>query len=333
MGPIPVAHAVTNCPGRAVTRVVFVGGRVSASMKFVIAPGPAPVLKSVKMPTLLFTTVTGAGALVWPLQVTVTWTGPRGAFDGMMALIWRSRTNTGIALTVVPPPVTAIETPAKVVSRGNRGGGSVPTTGPRLAPKIEKIEPCAMEPPGSDGGIKVAAFTIPFSTITGWANSAVGAIKSKTGRAADIAKNVLQRQLLKRGRQVMVSFLGREAGVSSLEAPIPSLAWGLPVGGHSARSNRGPRTQNKTASATGVAPSNRSREWTREPTVAGCRGDQASTTLARVLRGMTDRRARSTAPAHRARLRTLRTSHGPLTATSKIVCPCLSLIGRAEWIP
>jgi len=76
---------------------------------------------------------------------------PRGAFDGMMALIWPGLTKTGIAVSVVVPCVIETETALRVVDSGNDNGGEV--AGPRFAPKIENWAPCAMPPPGKAGGI------------------------------------------------------------------------------------------------------------------------------------------------------------------------------------
>ena len=56
--------------------------------------------------------------------------------------------------------------PRQIVLEGN-ARTPTPTAGPISTPKMEKIDPCAMSPPGRTAERKVAAFTIPPAPITG----------------------------------------------------------------------------------------------------------------------------------------------------------------------
>ncbi len=56
--------------------------------------------------------------LLVPLNATETETQPKGALDGMMALIWLADTYTGIAFTDFDPRVTWMETPEKLLVSG-----------------------------------------------------------------------------------------------------------------------------------------------------------------------------------------------------------------------
>ena len=138
----------------------------------------------VKIPTLFSAIVMGVGLLCSPLKESRTNTRPSGAPDGMMAFTCRSQTKIGMAFTVTLPCVTSIETPWKVVSRGNTFTCAL-TSGPMSRPNIVKIEPRATEPPGPSGGIKLAALTIPRKKIRGSAckrpaNSATAQINWST---------------------------------------------------------------------------------------------------------------------------------------------------------
>src|SRR4051812_30982723 len=66
-----------------------------------------------------------------------------------------------------------MDTPDMLVCNG-KAIALAAVVGPISAPKIEKIEPCAMAPPGSNGGENVAAFTIPFGLIRGAASRDAG---------------------------------------------------------------------------------------------------------------------------------------------------------------
>ena len=108
----------------------------------------------------------GVGLLCSPLKVSRTSTLPSGASDGMMALTCRSQTKRGMAFTVTLPWLTSIETPSRVVSRGNTLT-CAGVTGPMPVPKTVKMEPRAMAPPGASGGMKLAALTMPRKKING----------------------------------------------------------------------------------------------------------------------------------------------------------------------
>ena len=103
--------------------------------KFWMLPGPCPVPVEVKMPKLEFTIRTEEMLLRKLLTVTRMLARPRGAFEGMMALICPGLKKTGIAATVADPWVMLIDTPARVVDKGKANAGEV--AGPRLDPKME----------------------------------------------------------------------------------------------------------------------------------------------------------------------------------------------------
>jgi len=80
-------------------------------------------------------------------------------FDGAIAFTWPGLTNSGIAFTLVDPCVNVIDTPPSVVCKGNDKPGL--DAGPIVPPKMEKMDPRAIDPPGNPGGMKLAAFTTP----------------------------------------------------------------------------------------------------------------------------------------------------------------------------
>jgi hypothetical protein len=74
------------CPGFAATVGALMGTDVALT-KFCKMPGPSPALLALKIPNALLTILTGKGLLREPFAVTRRDAVPRGAFDGMMALI------------------------------------------------------------------------------------------------------------------------------------------------------------------------------------------------------------------------------------------------------
>ena len=156
-GPNPVPHNVITWPGCAVMVGELIGWTF-AETKFCRMPGPRPVPFAVKMPKALVTIRTVEGLLVKFPETTRRVAMPKGALEGMMALICESLAKRGIALTLEPPCVTVMETLASEVPSGNELA-LAGEAGPRRVPKIEKMEPCAMAPPGTPGGMKLAALT------------------------------------------------------------------------------------------------------------------------------------------------------------------------------
>jgi hypothetical protein len=71
-----------------------------------------------------------------------------------------------MALTVVVPCVTAMETPPSVAGSGKASGGL--EAGPRWTPKMEKMDPRAIAPAGRPGAMKLAALTMLRDPIN-WA--------------------------------------------------------------------------------------------------------------------------------------------------------------------
>ena len=118
MGPRPVAHIVSTCPGVAGVAFEFTGW-LACVTKFWITPGPLPKPLTATIPTAALTTRTGELLLFELLRITWRTSRPRGALDGMMALIWVLDTYTGMAATVVPPWLTLTDTPEKAVCSGN----------------------------------------------------------------------------------------------------------------------------------------------------------------------------------------------------------------------
>src|SRR5262249_25967038 len=118
-------------------------------------------------------------------------TMPVGVFEGITALIWPLVTTRGIIFTIVPPCVAVIDTPPSVVDKGNDSEGLI--AGPSDFPKIEKIDPWAMAPPGSPGVSKLAALTTPRVKMKGvWAYKDAA---HKGIRAAKMRKLKLLRML------------------------------------------------------------------------------------------------------------------------------------------
>ncbi len=78
----------------------------------------------------------------------------------MIAFTWFAVTTMGNAFIVVFPWMTWTETPAKVGETGKLLTWAK-VAGPSRCPKIENIDPWAIEPPLSPGGVKLAAFTTP----------------------------------------------------------------------------------------------------------------------------------------------------------------------------
>src|SRR5450759_5164707 len=91
---------------------------------------------------------------------------PSGVAEGSMALIWLSRTKSGMAESSVVPLRRLIDTPASCFPSGKLETCSG-VTGPRSRPKMLKIEPCAIPPPGSEFTVKLAAFTTPPRKMKG----------------------------------------------------------------------------------------------------------------------------------------------------------------------
>src|SRR5712692_7859994 len=148
-------------------------------------PGPMPA-RMANTPTLLLTIRTGA-MFVLGLLLNVIWTEaiPRGALDGMIALTWVGLTKMGNPSTEVLPWMILMDTPPRLVDKGNAKGGL--TAGPMLTPKMVKMEPWAMAPLGSPGDMKLAAFTIPRGEISGgWATRQAGIRKSPANKSEDL---------------------------------------------------------------------------------------------------------------------------------------------------
>src|ERR1035438_721656 len=168
-------------PGLAVTAGALYG-ICFAETNCCITPGPAPLLFTAKMPTLLVTILAGEGGpgITVPAKVPVTRmeTFPSGALEGMMALICPGPTKTGIAFTVVAPCVIFTETPPSVVESGKLSPGL--EAEPSRIPKMVKSDPWAMEPAGKPGAMKLAPLTIPRGAISGWADDTVHTARKAT---------------------------------------------------------------------------------------------------------------------------------------------------------
>src|SRR5215813_7717744 len=80
--PTPEPHSTMVCPGRA----EFVPEMRLLSPSYAAAD-PYPRLLAVRIPKALGTTRSAAGALTWPLFVTVTVPVPGGTVDGKIPAI------------------------------------------------------------------------------------------------------------------------------------------------------------------------------------------------------------------------------------------------------
>src|SRR5262249_36578757 len=93
---------------------------------------------------------------------------PNGALEGMIAVTWSGRTDSGKASTDVVPWVTLTETPDNDVESGTAAGSTAaPSAGPSRAPEMTNTDPRAMEPLGRPAGSRLAAFKILLGVIRG----------------------------------------------------------------------------------------------------------------------------------------------------------------------
>src|SRR5260370_37262968 len=112
------------------------------------------------MPTEVSTIRTGTGFPCVRPDTTRNDAIPKGAFEGMIAFTWVLLAYSGSAFTVVLPCVMVMETPPSVVSSGKTLTGTG-EGGPKRGPKMLKMDPRALPPPGTPWGTKLAAFRAP----------------------------------------------------------------------------------------------------------------------------------------------------------------------------